>query len=292
MAFLGIKYRGIIGSGAALGFGGISIPGQSNTPLLLDLYPDASAAYSVRKLRTAYAGAALRVRRSSDNSEQDIGFVGEDLDTASLLSFVGAGDGFVVTWYDQSGNGNNATKALAEEQPQIVSSGSVITENSKPTISFLSGLSGLDFSTFSANSVTMFMIVKAKNDPPIQSNSGFVKFGTDPSPNHFPWQSGDIYDGAFSSTRRNVGNPTTALNQLNLYNVLSTSTEWTARLNESQIYTTLTNTVAINANPKIGSKDVRFGMDNFITELIIYPSNQSSNRSGIETDINAYYSIY
>jgi hypothetical protein len=291
MAFLGIKYKGIQVS-TNLGQYGITAPQSTSAPLLLDLYSGASAAYSVRKLSSTYTGSALRVRRSSPSAEQDIGFVGEDLDIASLLTFVGAGDGFVVTWYDQSGNGNNATKTTAADQPQIVSSGSVITENSKPTISFLSGLSGLDFSTFSANSVTMFMIVKAKNDPPIQSNSGFVKFGTETSANHFPWQSGDIYDGAFSSTRRNVGNPTTALNQLNLYNVLSTSTEWTARLNESQIYTTLTNTVAINANPKIGSKDVRYGMDNFITELIIYPSNQSSNRSGIETNINAHYSIY
>ena len=41
---------------------------------LLDTYPNAAAAYSVRKLRTAYTGSAIRVRRSSDNAEQNIGF--------------------------------------------------------------------------------------------------------------------------------------------------------------------------------------------------------------------------
>jgi len=58
-------------------------------PLLLDLYPNAAVAYSLRKLRTAYSGNAIRVRRSSDNAEQDINFVGGDLDTQSLLDFVG-----------------------------------------------------------------------------------------------------------------------------------------------------------------------------------------------------------
>jgi hypothetical protein len=58
------------------------------SPLILDTYPNAAVAYSLRKLRTAYSGSAIRVRRPSDNAEQDIGFVGNDLDTASLLSFV------------------------------------------------------------------------------------------------------------------------------------------------------------------------------------------------------------
>jgi hypothetical protein len=168
----------------------------------------------------------------------------------------------------------------------------VISENSKSTISFLSGLSGLDFSTFYVNSATMFMIVKAKNDPPTAENSGFVSFGSSGNANHFPWISGDIYDNSFSSTRYNLGNPTTGLNQLNLYNVLSTSTQWTARLNSNQIYTTSSNTAQINANPKIGSNNASYGMDNFITELIIYASDQSSNLTGIENNINSFYSIY
>lgn len=59
------------------------------TQLLLDLYPNAAVAYSLRKLRTAYTGSAIRVRRSVDNAEQDIAFVGNDLDTTSMLDFVG-----------------------------------------------------------------------------------------------------------------------------------------------------------------------------------------------------------
>lgn len=102
--------------------------------LLLDLYPNAAAAYSLRKLRTAYTGSAIRVRRSSDNAEQDINFVGNELDTSSLLTFVGAGDGFVTTWYDQSGSGFNAAQSTAASQPKIVSSGVIELENGKPAI--------------------------------------------------------------------------------------------------------------------------------------------------------------
>lgn len=57
--------------------------------LLLDTYPNAAVAYSLRKLRTAYTGSAIRVRRSVDNAEQDIGFIGNELDTTSMLDFVG-----------------------------------------------------------------------------------------------------------------------------------------------------------------------------------------------------------
>lgn len=46
--------------------------------------------YSLRKLRTAYTGNAIRVRRSSDNTEQDIGFTSAgDLDQTALTNFVG-----------------------------------------------------------------------------------------------------------------------------------------------------------------------------------------------------------
>ncbi len=103
---------------------------------LLDLYPSAAAAYSLRKLRSAYTGSAIRVRRASDNTEQDIGFVGEDLNTSALTTFCSGTNGFVKTWYDQSGNGYDATQATAANQPQIVSSGSVITTNGKASLKF------------------------------------------------------------------------------------------------------------------------------------------------------------
>lgn len=96
-----------------------------------------TGAWSVRKLRTAYAGACLRVRRSSDNTESDIGFSSNELDTSALLSFVGAGDGFVVRWYDQSGNSRDLPQTTSTQQPKIVASGAlVLGPGSKPTLDF------------------------------------------------------------------------------------------------------------------------------------------------------------
>jgi hypothetical protein len=95
-------------------------------------------AYSLRRVRTGYAGFAIRVRRSSDNAEQDIGFTPNAiLDTAALLTFVGANDGFVTTWYDQSLNsGRNLTQTTAANQPRIVVAGALQTLNSRPVVLF------------------------------------------------------------------------------------------------------------------------------------------------------------
>lgn len=107
---------------------------------LIDVYAGANAAYSMgRRLRDAYAGSLFRVRRSSDNAEQDIGFnAGTGLvDSGALTTFVGANDGFVVTLYDQSGNARHATQATAGNQPQVVVAGVVNTigTNGRPVFS-------------------------------------------------------------------------------------------------------------------------------------------------------------
>lgn len=80
------------------------------------------AVLSLRKLIST-ATVSIRVRRSSDNTEQDIGFSGGVLDTASLASFVGANSGFVTTFYDQTGNLEHAVQATAANQPRIVNAG-------------------------------------------------------------------------------------------------------------------------------------------------------------------------
>lgn len=109
-------------------------PSQAQ-PLLLDVYSGAAAAYSLRKLRTAYAGPCFRVRRSSDNAETDIGFSGVNLDTAALLTFVGAGNGFVTRWYDQAAT-SNATQATTTRQPQVVASGLLVQDGIRAAIDF------------------------------------------------------------------------------------------------------------------------------------------------------------
>jgi hypothetical protein len=57
-----------------------------------------------------------------------------DYDAEAVLSFVGSGNGFIVTWYDQSGNARNATQTTAAAQPRIVSNGAIETENGRPVL--------------------------------------------------------------------------------------------------------------------------------------------------------------
>jgi hypothetical protein len=123
------------------GNGGVSLltptaPPLPPAPLLLDTYSGASMALSLRKLRTNYTGSAIRVKRTSDNAQQDIGFVGTGLDTASLISFVGAGTGTVVNWYDQSGNGYDVGIFSTAGTADIIVSGVLKTLYGNPALYF------------------------------------------------------------------------------------------------------------------------------------------------------------
>lgn len=115
---------------------------------VLDGISNVAAAYSLRKLRSAYSGSAVRVRRSSDSTEQDIGFASDgEFDSSAFSSFIGGGTGYVKTWYDQSGNGRNLAQTTTANQPSITLS----AVNSKPAIVF----DGSDDSFTYASSITI-----------------------------------------------------------------------------------------------------------------------------------------
>ena len=101
--------------------------------LLLEDYPGASAAYSLRNLIDTTTNV-VRVRRSSDNTEQD--FTATEITDGTLTTFTGANDGFVTTWHDQSGNSNHAVQSTATNQPKLVDSGVVILDNGLPAIEY------------------------------------------------------------------------------------------------------------------------------------------------------------
>lgn len=125
-----------------------SISGFKSKPLfqgILDLYPtDAVGGYSIsRRLTKNYTGALIRVRRASDNTEQDIGFnSNNELDTESLSSFCGASMGYVVRIYPQLTSTNSNANVWntylgninASGQPEIYNGSSVLLRNGKPII--------------------------------------------------------------------------------------------------------------------------------------------------------------
>ena len=124
-----------MGLGTSLGIIALSGAGGGGVTPVLDLYgTNIRVAYSVRKLSSTYTGDAIRVRETGFNTETDIGFdANGDLDTAALLAHCASnGEGRIVTWYDQSGNGIDVTQGTADRQPVIVTGNAVVTVNGKP----------------------------------------------------------------------------------------------------------------------------------------------------------------
>jgi hypothetical protein len=74
-----------------------------------------------RRLVNTYTGPLIRIRRASDNAEQDIGFVESGghrvLDESAVTSFVGSSDWFIRTIYDQSLEGVNLEQTTTTLQP-------------------------------------------------------------------------------------------------------------------------------------------------------------------------------
>jgi hypothetical protein len=137
------------------------------------------------------------VRRSSDNTEQDIGFNGNALDTAALSSFVGSGSGFIRTIYDQSGNDRHMQQANTAVQPRIVNAGTIdllsngspaILLNQSPWISWIGSIP-VETSSFLSFQVNIYLLnagIMSLFPPQGQNDWGSVNgaiFGTQNTPN-------------------------------------------------------------------------------------------------------------
>jgi hypothetical protein len=283
--------------------------------LILDFFQNSAAAYSLRKLRAAYTGAAIRVRRSSDNTEQDIGFSGSGLDTSALTSFCGSGNGFVTTWYDQSGNARNATQTTAANQPQIVSSGSVILQNSKPCLDF----DGSDDTLRNLNSTILlrersFIFVGVQDIS--QQDAGIISFKPSGASNDF--RSPDTFcftttnnfvtpkrayiiegstSGSYTLQRGGTGSD---ILSYGLYMETKTSGEGKVYQNSTLQATDTTFTEFDISNTQgfnLGSRNfTSSSISNFFNgkfqEFIYWEVNNITNRTGIESNINTYYGIY
>jgi hypothetical protein len=256
----------------------------SSSLFLLDTYSGAAAAYSVRKLRSGYTGSAIRVRRASDNTEQDIGFVNNELDTSSLETFCSGTDGFVTIWYDQSGS-NNATQTTAANQPKIVISGSTILENGKPAIQFdgsndrLSAVS--NWTTGDSTSLHILTI----NDVSIRVLLGSYYNAI------FYNEKMVAYDGTSWNESTNAVALGQNLLEYTYYNSGGNIKYYNNGVSNGS--NTISGTQQINNN--IGSftpTNSTYSFDGKYQELIHYDSDQSSNRTGIEANINKYYNIY
>ena len=278
---------------------------------VLDLiFAIASVAYGLRRLRRLYTGFCIRVKRSSDNAQLDIGFDSQgNLDILALLAFVGTGSGFVTIWYDQSGNGRNATQTTAANQPQIVSNGVLQTEGGKPAILFdgvddyLAAPSPLIDTTHS-----LFVLFT----PKIENQFGAV-FGQ--------WSSGQI--GRFYLIANQISSGAASAGFLNLANTTATgggggsgfaaevaisntptlitsisstgSEQWKLFKNGTEWDSATITSVYTGVNSAIGSLNgtgALFPFEGTVSELISFPSVLSTtDRQTLERNEGKYYSI-
>ena len=261
---------------------------------ILDEYPGAAAAYSLRLLNTDYTGDAIVVRRASDNTTQSIGFVDGELDTDTLNTFCSATNGFVTTWFDQSGNANNLVQSTAASQPKIYDSvNGVITENGKPAI-YTDGVDDFIESPLLSlsNPNTQFFVFKTLGTGPSDVIGG-LRTGDSAAPsligadtnNLYVYQNGPQFSPKITHNQNQV---------LITAKSSTTGTDWAAFYN-SNIVTNGGEDIGLLAGSliRLGSQGALVGFgENYLQEYILYDSDETSNRTGIETNINNYYSIY
>jgi hypothetical protein len=274
------------GTNGGVGNGAISNETKPSNIPILDRFPGAAAAYSLRKLRSGYAGAAIRVRRSSDNAEQDILFGNNGtINENQLISFIGGNSGFVSVWYDQSLNGLNASRTVQLEQPRIVLSGVVDKSNFKigivgDTVDYLETPSNFTFTS-------AFTVGKVNGFDTVSYIVGSATVGL-----FYGGSGGGINGiGAFDGTnsRQLTGED---LNQHLAWYSMRGGRIYIARDGQvEQDTNTFAASLSIN---RLFGRGVSGGthFNGVIQELIFYNSDQTVSRPYIEQNINQYYKIY
>lgn len=196
------------------------------------------------------------------------------------------GYGNAQQWTDRTANANHFTQSDQVKRP-APSTGI----NSKSTLYF-DGVScimqGPSFSGLTDGEC--FLVGKNDNDPGVGYADSLWKFGTSVSNEHFTYSGdGKAYLGWGSDTRKSCGDPGPSLTNPWMLNVISTSSEWTANLNNAGFYSTGTNTVAWSSTSYLGSDNSRY-FQGHLAEYIMFNAKLSSGeRSDVQTYLQTRY---
>lgn len=203
---------------------------------------------------------------------------------------------FAATWYDQSGNGNDAGQSTANAQPKLITAGVTETENGKPTIVFDGNQDYLTLGTDKLGNTELFA----------GSSDRFSVYSVEKA------TTGTVFSKAVSSSGgRDI--QLGYLSNKHYYNIRGdqTSIIESTGVQLLRVFNWDGSSAVANINGGVGSAlnvgsavktttDINIGsrsnggflLDGNIQEIIVYDSDQSANRTGIETDINNYYNIY
>ena len=244
----------------------------------------AAVAWSLRLLSTDYTGAAIRVRRDNDNNTQDIGFTPDgSLDVTALNSFVGVNNGYVVRWYDQSGNGVDAKQDDLSRQPIIVRSGVVEKLNGHPAVYFGATNMATAKLVIFTKAASMVGVAKGNSTTP----STFVsKTGTAagnnnnyPAPFDYTNPGGEFTVGSAATTTYNTiqaaSSPLKSIISSDVYSsvysfVIPSSGTYRNYVNGAEAGSQTVNTFQDDGNPvMLGNRNDGTGSGNFWTPEIV-----------------------
>lgn len=283
----------------------------NNTLPLLDNY-EATIAYSTRLLRSDYAGNCIKVRRSSDDSTQDIGFVDGLLNETALLAFCGAGDGYIDTFYDQSGNTQDLIQPTTTKQPLIVSGGAILKVNERQYLSFDGTDDGLYKMTCALfkniGAISLFTINQYKANPVANSsvilisilsnNASRFLLGAGIPPNKY-FTGGRRLDGNSLKALESVGDVGTGQKQITSINDYTNSDQYlyiNGNLDrkddsfQTNGVTANTNSFVVNIGGNVAASGGEAAWSNVnIWEVIVYASDQSANRLSIEANQRSFF---
>lgn len=282
-------------------------------PALLDIVTGAAAAYSLRNLFANATTAVIRVRRSSDNAESD--FSGNEVLNGTLATWVGSGNnGFVRTWYDQSGNARHVGQSSASLQPTIVSSGAVVLLNGLPAIDWPSAtadkvMTGTITTTNAVTTLAVFAAVrraggyiKIYNIGPDSTTSGYALTPIAGNSEQDWTDTNALFlTNGYSSARTakviSSNSPVTssATTQRMLFAAVSSSVAQMF-VNKTEVTYAKQNTgnpsALTNATLYLGNNDG--SVQQYIgrmQEVIIWTADKSANRTTAENEVAAYYGI-
>lgn len=272
---------------------------------LLDDYPGAEAAYSVRLIDKDYSGPCMRVRNVSTQDWEDIGFDTDgNLDESAIETLCGTANGAVEIWYDQSGGGHHQVQNTTTLQPFIYlggSPGQVLKENGKPVIIFTDGgqLQNVAYTGTGDKAVTVNLMATFGSASPTPGTT-FAVVG--PGGDYSTYSNfiigttsgGGAYYGFCTTAGTGTLSPNfTASFRVNqtLQSSPTRTSLYTAIDPQAVVTASWTATVAgplrwyINYNYSFaGSLQVQ--------EYVIYYSDKSSDQSNIEDAINDYFGAY
>ena len=252
---------------------------------LLDDYTGAAAAYSLRSLKSITTNV-IKVRRSSDNTEQD--FTAAEITDGTLTTFTGSGDGFVSVWYDQSENSVDLSNATASFQKRIVNTGVLNVDNGKPYLEYLGtdtqGLFNVSSGLNSSNGTIYMTYNSSDSNGMLITASLLVFIGVIQNSS----SSGLIDLGAGNPTYNANGSLITQNNRDDLHTSYATGQDVLATIENADFSSPgKWNTI----RPFVYVQSVFTGTSK-VKEIIIYNSDKSSDSAGIESNINAEYTIY